>query len=337
MAGKGAGAADTKAGKGIAAGRRNMNATVTIYIVKTRPIEDRIVSSGTIMANEQVELKSEASGRIEKLNIKEGTPVKKGQLLVKINDSDLQAQLFKAKAAYNLAKDQENRQKRLLEREVISTEDYQTSLKELESGGADIELINAQIRKTEIRAPFDGIIGLRYVSEGAYVTSGTQIADLISLSPLKIEFSVPERYFGNVKPGTKLTFTIQASQKSYSAHVYAVEPKIDESTRTVLVRGFCENPDGNVAPGAFAKVELVLSTNNNAVVVPSEALVPDMVGQKVFRVSGGKALSSTVRTGIRTESMVEITQGLSAGDTIVTAGVLMLRPNMPVTISGTAE
>ena len=314
--------------------RKNMIADVSVYIVKLQSISDKTVLTGNIMANEQVVLKSEASGRIVQLSIKEGSSVKKGQLLLKINDSDLQAQLLKAKAAYNLAKDKESRQKVLLEKEVISTEDYQTAVKELESCSSDMEVIIAQIKKTEIYAPFSGTIGLRSVSEGAYVSIGTDIANLISLSPLKIDFSIPERYFGYVKPETKLTFTVQASQKTYNAHVYAVEPKIDETTRTAQVRAICDDPDGFVAPGAFAKVELILNTNSHAIVVPSQALVPDIAGQKVFCVRGGKAVSLPVSTGLRTEQMVEIIQGLAAGDSVVTSGVQMLRPNLPVNVSG---
>jgi len=317
--------------------KRNMVTNVSVYVVKLQPISDQIISTGNILANEQVDLKSEISGRITSLKIEEGAPVVKGQLLVKINDSDLQAQLLKAKAAYNLAKDRENRQKVLLEKAVISTEDYQTAVKDLESCNADIELITSQIRKTEIRAPFSGIIGLRSVSDGAYLNVGTQIASLISLNPLKIDFAIPERYFGNVKPGTKLTFTVQASEKVYNAHVYAVEPRVDEMTRTAQARAFCDDADSFVAPGAFAKVNLVLGTNADAVIVPSQSLVPDITGQKVFCVRQGKAVPVSVHTGIRTAQMVEVTSGLAAGDSVVTTGVLMLRPNMPVVVTADSE
>jgi membrane fusion protein (multidrug efflux system) len=317
--------------------RKNMVTDVSVYVVKHRSVTDKIISTGSVMANEQVNLKSEYSGRIVMLNIKEGAPVNKGQLLVKISDSDLQAQLLKANAAFKLAQDREKRQKVLLDKEIVSTEDYQASEKDLESCRADIALITSQIQKTEIRAPFSGIIGLRSVSEGAYVGVGTQIADLISLTPLKVDFSVPERYYGNIRPGTTLTFTVQASEKVYHAHVYAVEPKIDETTRTAQARAICDDPDSVVAPGFFARVELVLNTNSDAVAVPSQSLVPDIIGQKVYCIRRGKAVAIPVKTGIRAEKIVEVTEGLSIGDSVVTTGVVMLRPNMAVTVTEVEE
>ncbi|HEX3020076.1 MAG TPA: efflux RND transporter periplasmic adaptor subunit [Chitinispirillaceae bacterium] len=317
--------------------RRNMITDVSVYIVKHKSVTDKIISTGSIMPNEQVDLKSEASGRIVMLNIKEGTAVSKGQLLVKINDSDLQAQLLKTNAALKLAQDREKRQKLLLDKEVISTEDYQSSLKDLESCKADIALITSQIQKTEIRSPFGGTIGLRSISEGAYISVGTQIASLISLTPLKIDFSVPERYYGNIRPGTKLTFTIQASTKLYHAHVYAVEPKIDETTRSAQARAICDDPDSSVAPGFFARVELVISTKPDAIAVPSQSLVPDIIGQRVYCIRQGKAVATPVNTGIRTETTVEITGGLSVGDSVVTTGVVMLRPNIAVNVTGVEE
>ncbi len=285
-----------------------------------------------MLANEQVALKAEASGRIVNLALREGAEVAKGDLLVKINDADLQAQLEKARASFKLAQDREARQKTLLAKELISREDYDLSAMELNASRADIDLLGAQIDKTEIHAPFDGRVGLRYVSEGAFVSVGTTIADFVKVRPLKVEFSVPERYAGRIGPGTKLSFTIQGSLAVHNATVYAQQPLIDEATRSLRLRALCNGSESGVLPGAFADVRLTLGENPHAVAVPSKALVPDIKGQKVFLVRERKAFPQPVITGVRDDEDVEIVQGVAEGDTVVTTGVLILRPGMTVDI-----
>jgi len=305
---------------------------VSAIIVQAKPLSENIGVPGTVLANEQVELRAEMPGRIVKLALKEGAEAKKGDLLVKINDADLQAQLEKAMAAFRLAQDRESRQKTLLAKELISKEDYDVATKELSAGQADIDLTRAQIDKTEIHAPFDGRVGLKFVSEGAYVSAGDRIADFASVRPLKIEFSVPERYAGRVGVGSKITFSVQGSQERFGATVFACQPGIDEATRSLRMRAVCRDATGNVYPGSFANVGISLGSNPQAIAVPTESVVPDIKGQKVYCVKSGKAVAQTVTTGVRNETSVEVVSGVAPGDTVVTSGVLMLRPGMAVDI-----
>jgi membrane fusion protein, multidrug efflux system len=302
---------------------------VNAHIAVFSELNDKFMVPGSILPNEAIELRAEYNGRIIQLLLREGAEVKKGTLLVKINDRDLQAQLKRATAALKLAENMESRQKTLVSKELISKEDYDQSEKELEACQADIDLINAQIEKTEIRAPFDGKIGLKFVSEGAYVAAGAKIADFVSVKPLKIEFSIPERYAGKINVNSVISFVVQGSQMRFTAKVFACQPAIDEATRSLQMRARCRDATG-VYPGAFANVEIDLGRNNQAIMLPTESLVPDIKGMKVFLVKGGKAQQQLVTTGVRTEDAVEITSGISAGDTVVTSGVLMLRPGMTI-------
>jgi membrane fusion protein, multidrug efflux system len=325
------GAPDAKS-KTSAAAPGMQKVSVGMYIAEPRPLIETSVVPGTVMASEQVVLKAEASGRITQLALKEGTEVKKNDLLVKIYDADLQAQLQKARAELKLSQDREKRQKTLLEKNMISQEEYDQVIKELSVSEADIDLLAAQIAKTEIRAPFDGRVGLRMVSEGAYLSVGTPIADFLKIRPLKIEFAVPERFAGKIGVDSKILFSIQGSPVRYSATVFACQPGIEEATRSLRMRAVCRDAAGNVYPGAFANVEIALGSNPHAIVVPTESVVPDISGQKVYLVKSGKAVPQAVTTGVRNEATVEITEGLSPGDTVVTTGVLMLRPGMAVDI-----
>ena len=197
---------------------------------------------------------------------------------------------------------------------------------------ADINLIKARISETELRAPFDGIIGLRYLSEGSYATSSTKIARLIKISPIKVEFSIPERYADEIKIGYPVTFRIVGSDKIYKAVVYAVDPKIDINTKTIVLRALYPNKNEELKSGRFASVTLQLSQINNAISIPSEALIPEMEGEKVYTYKSGKASSVKVTTGLRTESSIQILSGLNFGDTLLTTGILQLRHNLPVVL-----
>ncbi len=307
---------------------------VETIVVRPEMVQDRILATGTIIADEEVEIRSEISGKIVSIAFKEGTRVRRGDLLVKIDDSELQAQAFKMDSQQKLAQDKESRRRQLRDKQNISPEDYEVALNELNAIRGEVQLIQARILKTELRAPFDGIIGLRYVSEGSYVSPQTRIASLQRTSALKIDFSVPERYAGMVKPGQTIYFHVAGSDARATGTIYAVEPKIDPSTRTVLIRARAPNPEGRLAPGAFAEVELVLREIPDAVMIPTEALIPDIEGHKVFIVEGGIAGVRRVEIGIRTEKDVQIVKGLQAADTVITTGILQVVPGAPVRIAG---
>jgi len=310
---------------------------VSAYLVKAGGLTDRIVATGTLGANEQVTLSAEVAGRITAINFTEGNEVKKGTVLVTINDAELVAQLEKVKYNLKLAEERESRSRSLLQKEAISQEEYDRVLTDLNTVKAEISLIQAQLDKTRIVAPFTGTIGLRQVSPGAFVTPGQKIATLTQLQPLKVEFSVPERFARSVSRGSKVTLSLEGSEKSYEASVYAVEPSVDPATRSVNVRAMYPNTNLELRPGSFTRIEFRLNHMENALQVPSEAVIPELGGYKIFRYSGGKAEQVEIGVGIRTSQMVQVTSGLKDGDTIITSGLLQLRSGMPVTISNFSE
>ena len=300
------------------------------YIIAPTQMNELIYSTGSLNPDEEVELSFEASGKVVGIFFREGTRVKKGELLAKINDRPLQAQLLKLQAQRKLTEEREFRQRQLLDRDAISRESYDQVATELQSLEADILLMQARISETEMRAPFDGIVGLRMVSEGAFATTQTKIVQLVKISPLKIEFSIPERYAGEVTPGYPITFVIDGIQKSFAAEVYAVAPKVDMDTRTIVARAYYPNKNEELKPGRFASVRALLSQIENTISVPTQAIIPEMEGEKVFIIKNGKAQEVKVTLGLRTESHVQIRTGLSFGDTLLTTAILQLRQGLPV-------
>lgn len=303
---------------------------VNALVLKPEKLDNKLVFTGSVLPNESLELRVESSGKISRIHFEEGKPVKKGQLLLEINDDELVAQLQKQKYNQKLNQDNEFRQRKLLEKDAISREEYDNALNRLNTTIADIKLLEAQIAKTRIVAPFDGTIGLRFVSEGAFVNSNTTVATLYNLSPAKIDFSVPGRYSTQVRPGKVIRFTIENDPRVLNGEVYAVEPQIDLNTRTLKVRALADNPEGLLLPGQFVRVELILETIENALLVPSESLVPELQGHKVYLASAGKAKESVVEIGLRTDRFVEVVNGLNEGDTLITTGILQLRQGLPV-------
>ncbi len=308
---------------------------VKVLVIRPETLTNKILTTGTVIANEEVELRSEISARLIRIYFKEGTRVSRGSVLIKLNDADLQAQLIKAEASKKLAESNEQRQRVLFDKQLLTQEIYDATVRDLNASKADVELLRAQIDKTEIRAPFDGIIGLKYVSEGSYLTPTTKIATLQNIGAVKIDFSIPERYSGQIEKDSPIAFTVQGSEKSYEARVFAVEPKIDLNTRSVQLRAICTNAEGKVFPGSFANVELALKTTDQAIMIPTETLIPELKGQKVFLFENGQARSRPVKTGLRTDTKIQITDGLQAGDSLIVSGIIQLRSGMPVKISET--
>lgn len=306
---------------------------VTAIVLRPVQLDNTIKSTGTIMANNEVELHPEIAGRITHMYIQEGSHVNKGQLLIKINDADLQAQLEKQKYVLQLAANQLERDKKLLAKEGISQSEYDIALSTYNSARADIDLTNAQIAKTEIHAPFNGIIGLRYVSEGSYVTVGTRIASMQEIDPVKVDFSVPEKYMTLVKKGDPVTFSVQGVKELFHGNIMAIEPKIDLATRSVLLRAVCPNRDNKILPGAFAQVTLILDKTNDALMAPTQSIVPVMKGQQVFVARGTKAVAANIEVGARNDSTIEVTGGLNPGDTIITTGLMYLKSGSKIKLT----
>jgi len=318
--------------KEFAKGKETPAVPVTGWVVKTQEFDNKIEVVGTILPNEKVDLKSESGGRVTGIYFKEGAWVKKGDLLLRIYNNDLHAQLKKNKIQQQLATKEEERKRKLLDIKGISEEEYDISKNALEALKADAELIEAQLRKTEILAPFNGVIGLRNISEGEILSTSTLIASLQQVDPIKVEFDIPEKYSYNVNQGATIDFTISGSDQIYKGVVYAVEPMIDVNTRTLKVRARCSNKNQKLKPGSFIKIDLVLNKKGNSILVPSEAVVPGLKGQKVYVATNGIAISRKVRTGIRTDNSLEITEGLNEKDTVITSGIMQLKDSVKVNL-----
>ena len=307
----------------------NVNGIVT----KTENFSNSLSIAGSIEANEQVDIRSEISGLVTAINFTEGTSVSKGKVLVKINDLELQAQLSQALTKQKLAQETEYRAGMLLQKEAISKEEYDVALAELKSLQSQTQLIRAQLSKTQIRAPFSGKIGLRSISAGEYITPASTIARLVSTNPVKITFSIPEKYAGSIKMNTPISFTVAGSKNVYQGKVYALEPGIDISTRTLQLKATASNSKGDLLPGSFAKIDLPLINVNDAILIPTESIIPVLMGKKVFISSNGIATEVMVETGTRTEKSVLITSGLKVGDTVLTTGIMSLKKDVPVIVN----
>ncbi|MEX2435887.1 MAG: efflux RND transporter periplasmic adaptor subunit [Balneolaceae bacterium] len=306
---------------------------VEAVTIEEESVEDRIFTSGSIRANEVVQLSMETSGIITNISFDEGRSVEKGELLLKINDSELQAQKQRASFRLNLAEQREERQRGLLDRGGTSRDEYEATLNEVNVLRSELDLIDAQIDKTELRAPFSGNIGLKYVSEGSYISPNAQIASLQDLDPVKIDFSVPERYVSRVKIGDKINFTVQGVDSTFTGEVYAIEPNIDRETRSLQIRALSSNPDGVLFPGAFTNITLILDTIDDALMVPTISLIPELNSQKLFVIRNGVVAEVRVPTGIRTSEKVQILDGVAPGDTVLTTGLLQVRPGSEVEIT----
>ncbi len=313
-------------------GKKDKPLNVNVKVLKYESLEDVVRTTGNLLPDEEVNLSFETSGKITRIYFKEGSQVKKGDLLAKVNDLPLQAELKKLETQLPLAKDRVFRQKSLLEKDAVSQEAYEQVNTELEKLYADIDLVKSRIAQTELRAPFEGVIGLRLVSEGAYVSSAVSVARLTKISPLKIEFSINERQASQVGEGTKLKFRVQDDLKEYIATVYAVESQVDMSTRTLSVRATYPNPDRKLKPGRSASVEIQLRAINNTLTAPAQAVIAEMGRDIAYIYKNGKAQQVVLSKGLRTESKLQILDGVSVGDTLIVNGVMQLRDGMPVVI-----
>lgn len=319
-------------GPELISGRTSNVLPVLAVVAEPKPLTDMVTAAGSVLPDEQVEISAEAAGRIVSIHFEEGTKVEAGDLLITVNNADLLAQIERNKFQVSLAEERESRQRALLERQGISQQSYDQAFTELSTLKAEEALLQAQLEKTIIRAPFSGVLGLRHISEGSYVSPGMKIVRLAKTSPVKIDFSVPERFAGFLKTGTKVTFSVGNQPGKFEAEITAIEPVIDQETRSMIVRAVYPNENGSILPGSFARVELVLESLDNALQIPAQALVPEMGSSKVYVYSRGTANPVTVTTGLRTSSHIQIVSGISPGDTVITSGILQMRPGMEVTL-----
>ena len=330
--GPGGGGGDKGGAKGGPPGLgKGQTLSVNGFVVVSQRLKEEIVSSGSLLAAEQVDIYPEISARITQLNIQEGQPVAKGALLVKLFDADLRAQLQKLQAQADNARRTEDRNKQLLARGGISQQEYDIVTTNLRSSLADIELVKANLQRTEIRAPFSGVIGLRNVSAGAVVSPSTLIARLQQITSLKLDFSIPEKYGQAVRSGSTISFITDGAASPSQGVVYAVEPGVEEQTRNLRIRAKINNKTAKFRPGTFARVTLTIQ-NEQSLVVPTQAVIPQTRTNQVILVKNGKAVFRDVKVGLRTSGSIQILSGVQVGDTVATTGLLFLKPDVPVKV-----
>lgn len=303
------------------------------YIVRPTVLLNEISVSGSLLPYEEVSLMSEIAGRVVFINLPEGKLVKKGSLLVKLFDDDLQANLKKLQTQLAIQEKIYKRQTDLFNANGISQSDYEQTYLQVNSIKADIEVQQTMIRKTEILAPFDGVIGLRNISVGAQITASSLIASLRMDNKLKLDFSIPEKYSSEIKPGLKVKFTTHGDDKQYDATVIATEGGIDANTRNLKVRAIVNSSSDQLVAGGFTNVQLTLGENKNAILIPTQAIIPKERNKSIIISKNGIAHFVMVQTGIRRASKIEITDGLNTGDTIVTTGLLFLKEGAKITFS----
>lgn len=316
--------------KGGGAGGNAPAMGVSGYVIKSENLSNDIFATGTVIASEMVDLKPEVSGKVVQLNIVEGKPVSKGQLLIKLNDVDLQATMKKLQAQLNLTEQSEKRLRKLLEVKGVSQDEYDAITNQINNIKADMEFTQAQIAKTELRAPFNGVIGLKSISNGAYITASSQVATILVLNPVKIDFTIPEKYANSVRVGDNISFSVEGIKDKFSGKVYATENQIDPTTRTFKIRATAANPSGKLKAGAFVKVDFSLKEINNALMIPSEAMIPILKGQQVFISKNGVAKAVPFEYGFRNDVKVQAISGLSVGDTVITSGLMGIKDGAKV-------
>jgi len=306
---------------------------VRVHRVVPERLRDQIKVNGQVLADEATELRSELAGKITLIGFEEGARVTEGDVLIRIDDAELQAEHDRLEAEIALARETEQRQENLLAKGTTSRENYDRARSRRITFEAELRVVQARLAKTRILAPFSGVIGFRHVSEGAYVTPNDPIATLLAIDPVKLEFAIPEKYAGRVAPGALVSFTLQGRDEVFAGSVYAVEPRIDTRTRTLPIRARAENPDETILPGTFATVTLVFDEMPNALLVPTAALIPTGDGNRIYIAVDGIATAREVTLGIRTPEMVQVLAGIEAGDLVIRSGILQIREGIAIAIT----
>ncbi len=306
---------------------------VNVTVATPRQVENTIKVTGAVLANESVSLRCEISGKIEKIYFQEGQKINKGDLLVAINDDEMRAQVERLRFTQKLNEDMEYRQRQLLEKQAISREEYEIALTTLNTTLSDLKEREARLAKHRLLAPFNGTIGLRQVSEGSYISPNDLIANFYNIDPIKLEFSVPGKYSSLINKDDKVVFKVESSTKEFRGTIYAVEPRIDPRTRTLQIRAITENDDQELIPGQFANIDYILDVIPEALMIPAEAVIPEMNSHKVFTCKNGVASQVQIEIGMRTEKEVQVISGLAPGDSVITTGILQMREGLKVSIA----
>ncbi|MEQ8907714.1 MAG: efflux RND transporter periplasmic adaptor subunit [Vicingaceae bacterium] len=305
---------------------------VEVVLAQDKEVKEVVKTTGSLKANESTELSTEIGGIVDKINFEEGSFIKKGSLLLTLNNDDLAAEVKEAKASKELAEKQYRRNQQLKKAKGISQEVLDQSETNFEEKSATLNRLEAKVAETKVYAPFDGIIGLRSVSQGDYLASNNSFASLVDITPIKIEFSLPEKYSSKLKQGDSISFTSSVLSKTKQALVYAVEPQIEETSRTIRAKARYHNQDQALLPGEFVSVSYEVENFENSIMIPNQAIIPELDGKKVFVVKNGKVASQKIVTGIRMADQTQVLEGLNDGDSVVSSGLLQIRDGIPVRI-----
>ncbi|HYF68084.1 MAG TPA: efflux RND transporter periplasmic adaptor subunit [Ohtaekwangia sp.] len=324
---------DKKEKQQVAGNRQQGPLSVDGFFVAEHPLSDEVEVPGTLLPEEETQIRSEVSGRVIKLNINEGAVVQRGELLVKLFDADLQAQLNKLQVQLEIAIKNEERNKELLQINGISQQDYDLATLQVENLKADIQSTRIAISKTEIRAPYRGQVGLRNISLGAYLSPAEVITTLRKVDRLKLEFAVPEKYAREISQGNKIRFKVDGGEETHRASVIATESQVDQATRTLRVRGLVTEKHPELVPGIFARVTLQLGKVKNGLLVPTQAVIPQARNKEVILFKNDSVQFVEVETGLRDSVFVQITKGVAAGDTVITTGLMAIRPGAKVRLN----
>jgi membrane fusion protein (multidrug efflux system) len=303
--------------------------------VTAAPLSEQVTAVGTIFSNEAVTVSSEIPGRLQEIHFQEGQPIEKGAPLFTLEDSVYRAQLADAEAKLKLAEQTHKRRTTLLSSQYATAQSADESASAVAVNTAAVELARVQLEKAHIVAPFSGIVGLRRVSVGEYITAGQALVNLEAIDPVKADFRVPEKFLPAIRVGRAIRIKVDAFPgDSFEGKVYAIDPRLDVSGRSLLVRAVVPNGDQRLRPGLFARVTVLLQLKEDALTVPEQAIVPQGDSQFVFKIMDGKVHLTKVITGTRRDGRVEIVDGLAAGDQVVTAGQLKIRDGSAVSIVG---
>lgn len=306
---------------------------VTVSLARLEQVLDGIRAVGSLVANEEVDLASETSGKVQTVKFSEGAKVRKGEVLVKVNDDDLQAQLKRYLFQEKTLAEKLERQRLLFEKEAVSRESYDQVQTEYNVLQADIDILKVRISRTEILAPFDGTVGFRYISDGSYIQPNTKIAKLVDFNTLKLEFSIPEKYINLPLIGSTIYFSTEGDSNKKRAEVYAMEPKVDDKTRTIILRAKYNNADGRLRPGMSMRVTIPTSEAADVLMIPTEAIIPAMDSKSVWVVRDGVPVQQIVETGTRLEKDIEVLKGLSKGDSVIVTGLMQLREGAKIKVT----
>ena len=340
---KGSAAPDSsKSSPGAAKGAAAAPIAVEVFQVKPTTVQEDLQAVGSLQSNESVILRPEVSGRISAIGFKDGQAVKKGQMLIALDNALNEAEVAQMKAEYDLALANLKRSEDLASRKFISSSAQDTAASNAQVAEAKLKLAQARSSKMRIVAPFDGVVGIRGVSLGDYVKDGTDLVNVEDVRILKVDFRLPERNLTQIKVGQGIEVVADALPgERFSGLIDAINPRIDANGRSLEIRARLDNTGGKLRPGMFVRVRVIVGERANALLVPEEAIVPQGAEFFVYKVVEGQARRIPVKIGVRREALVEIVEGLKSGDQVVTAGMRLSRDGQPVRVlqpntSGTA-